>query len=147
MAISGRNTQVYVSLTEYNGYNIVDDLNDITQEDTAEQLDSTKFGASRRTFLPGFPGGVWNLTGFYNTLDSTGQRILENAYNDETSIWAKVLYDGTNGFRQLMKVSDFTKHSAVGDIVSVTISLLPQAEPSRVGAYTWLEVLWTVQQK
>ncbi len=133
MATSGRNTQVYVSLTE-TGFNIVDDLNDVTMEDTAENLDSTKFGATRRTFLPGFPGGVVNMSGFYNTLDSTGQRILEDAYNDETTIWAKVLYDGTNGFRQQMKVSDFTKHSAVGDIVSVTITLLPQADPIRVGA-------------
>lgn len=130
MAIAGRHTDVFVSTDDIT-YNVVDDLNLVDQTDEAEQLDSTKFGASRRTFLPGFPGGNWGLGGFYNTADTLGQRVLEDAYDDGSDVYIKVLYDGISGWRQRVKVSNFTKHSGVGEIVSVVITLLPQADPIR----------------
>lgn len=129
-AIAGRHTDVFVSTDDIT-YNTVENLNLVDQTDEAEQLDSTVFGASRRTFLAGMPGGNWGLGGFYDTLDTLGQRVLEDAYDDGSNVYIKVLYDGINGWRQQVKVGTFTKHSGVNEIVTVTISLLPQADPIR----------------
>ena len=59
--VHGKNTKVF-----YNGYDLSSYLNAISIARTAEQADTTTFGASYKTFVAGFTDGTVSLGGYYD---------------------------------------------------------------------------------
>lgn len=128
MAHVGTKTRVFVGPDDLD-YNLISNIREVSKGDSAEEHDTTSFGDERKTSLPGLRGGNITMVGFWNIAnDPLGQKFLWDAFLSKTTVWVKILWDGVNGERIPVRVSDFSKNVAVDSVNNLNITLLPQED-------------------
>jgi predicted secreted protein len=122
MAMKG-NAMKIMTGTDGGTYNEVDDLNEATMSNGADNLDITKFSQTFINRLQGLKDVTYSLKGFYKPSDTNGQVVIRTAWLNDSALWIGFLPDGTTGFEQKVVVSSFEISGAVDGVVELSIEL------------------------
>lgn len=125
MALAGKAVVVKVSPTAGGAgvYTAVAGLKSINGSIDGTNLDTTVFTDTFMERIQGLKDGKYSLGGFYTPSDTNGQLAIQNALLNDSVLYIQYLYNGTNGFQQLVKVSKFSVDAAVEKTVDVSIEL------------------------
>jgi len=118
----GLSTVVQIS-TDDSAYNTILDINEVSHPLSANNEDVSAFGDTFVERLQTIKDATYSLSGWYNNADTTGQIAIRNALIGDSALYVKVLYDGTNGYKQQVVVSSFEVSSSVDGVVEVSIEL------------------------
>lgn len=121
--LAGKNLVVSVSTTTGGTYYAVAGMNDASMSMSADNQDITVFGDTFIAKLQGLKDVSYSLSGFYDTADTNGQIVLRDAFLNDTALFVKFLADGTNGWKQEVKVASFDISGTVDGIVELSIEL------------------------
>jgi len=112
------------------GTNVVAGLTSISNPISADSLDVTTFNATAmRDFIAGLRSGSIDISGYYESTDTTGQMAMFTAMLAGTKLTStqkpKILWNGVNGFTGDGIITSLTVDAAVDGIVnfSATIQL------------------------
>jgi len=112
------------------GTNVVAGLTSISNPISADSLDVTTFNATAmRDFIAGLRSGSIDISGYYESTDTTGQVAMFTAMLAGTKLTStqkpKILWNGVNGFTGDGIITSLTVDAAVDGIVnfSATIQL------------------------
>lgn len=123
MALKGKSVVVEVSTDDVT-YSTVAEINDVDTPFEADNIDVTTFGDSYIERIQGLKDASWSLSGFYDPTDTNGQVAIRSAWAGDTTLYARVSYDGgVTTFKQQVKVSSFGISAAVDGAVEVSIDL------------------------
>lgn len=98
-------------------------INDGTINLSGTSVDVSEFGNTWTERLQALKDATYELKGFYNAADTTGQVALRAALLADSEVWVQMLPDGTTGFKQQVLVSKFNIGAPINGGVSVDISL------------------------
>lgn len=113
-------------------YAPVSDLNTVSKNSTRNTQTFGVFGRSVAYQVPGNRDQSFSLGGFLSVGD-TGQGTLITAEAANTTCFVRILFDGTNGFSQAVKVGSRTLSMTPEGIDAVTFALSSAADPVIVG--------------
>lgn len=123
MALKGKSVVVQVSTDDVT-YSTVAEINDVDTPFEADNIDTTTFGDSYIERIQGLKDASWSMSGFYDPTDTNGQVAIRSAWAGDTSLYAKVSYDGgSTTFKQQVKVASFGISASVDGAVEVSIDL------------------------
>ena len=122
MAINGCDSVLKLGTNEIAG------LNNVSNAYTGESLDVTVFNADCvRSFIAGLRSGTIDMSGFYETGDTTGQVALFTAFLAGATLTTtqkpSFLVDGTNGFTADAIITAYNVESAVDGTVNFSCTL------------------------
>ena len=109
-------------------YSPVSDLNTISKNSTRNVATFGVFGRATSYSVPGSRDQSFALGGFISTGD-TGQATLLTGEAANTTVFVKVLFDGTNGFTQAVKVGSRTFSMTPDGLQQITFALNSVADP------------------
>jgi hypothetical protein len=109
-------------------YAPVSDLNTVTKNSTRNTQTFGVFGRAVAYQVPGTRDQSFSLGGFVSVGD-TGQTTLISAESTNTTAFIKILFDGTNGFTQAVKVGTITLGLTPDGIDTITFALSSAADP------------------
>lgn len=121
--IAGRSTLVKVATTLAGTYNTVAGLKSANHSIDAASIDDNEFGVVWVQKIQGLKDGKLELSGQLRPSDTTGQIVIRTSMLNDTDLFVKVLFDGTNGWVQQMRCSKFAADAALDGIVGLSISL------------------------
>jgi hypothetical protein len=101
--VEGKGFRLWVSATEAGTFVLVKDMNAYENTSDAPTEDTAVFDRAVAYSGPGVPVESFTIDGLLNPTDP-GQEILRAARKDRTSVWARILPDGTNGYVQEFRV-------------------------------------------
>jgi hypothetical protein len=132
MPVNTLNTLVQVSATQAGSPATIVDITSYTATHGREGETRTRvFGQADPYVKPGEIESSYSIDGLYALADTGGQNILKAAYASEDSVWVTILHDGTSGYKQEAKVTEYSDSaSADGEYVEVSFTL------TSVGAQT-----------
>lgn len=96
-------------------------LNDATISFSGDNLDITSFGASFISRIQGLKDNSFSLSGFYDPADSNGQVAIRTALINDSDLWIQFKSDGTNGFKQKVKVATYELSAAVDGMNEISM--------------------------
>ena len=110
------------------GTNQVATLTSISNPITRDSLDVTSFDSScLREFINGLGSMTIDISGYYDSTDTTGQIAMQTAILAGTTLTTtqqpKILWDGTNGIQADAVITSLTIDAAVDGIVNFSASL------------------------
>jgi len=110
------------------GTNVVAGLTSISNPVSADSLDVTVFNATAmRDFIAGLRSGTIDVSGYYESGDTTGQVAMMTAMLAGTKLTStqkpKILWDGTKGFTGDGIITSLTIDAAVDGIVNWSASI------------------------
>ena len=110
------------------GTDVVASLKNVADALTGDSLDTTNFDSScTREFIAGLRSGTIDISGDYDSTDTTGQVAMLTAFlagtTLETSQKPKILWDGTNGLTADAIITAYNVEAAVDGIVSFSATL------------------------
>ncbi len=116
MAGAGHSVVISVSSDDIS-YSTVDGVKDFSFDPNNELLDVTDFadGSARVRIAGLFDNGV-TLSGDYERTD-TGAALIRTQFAAGSTIYIKILTDGTNGFKATTKVESFSISGSVDSTV------------------------------
>lgn len=125
MALPGKSSLVKVSTTAggAGAYTTVADLNSATMSTNGGTIDITEFGDNYMQRIQGIKDGSFQISGFWAPADTNGQVAIRNALVNDGELWAQFLPDGTNGFKQQVRVASFELAAGVDGVVTMSASL------------------------
>ena len=123
---AGKNFRVKVSTVAggAGAYNTVLDINNCSMSRDGAMLDITSFSDSDIKRILGLRDTSYELRGFYNSADATGQGALDSANLNGTEIWVEFLPNGVNGWKQQVMVPKFNPSSSVSGTNDLAVSLV-----------------------
>lgn len=130
MANAGLDTDVHVS-TDDSTYNAVGGANSISMNLQKAMIEVTEFGDSAIDRITGLFDTPVSVSGFYSPSD-TGQSAIRTQFLSGGTIYARVLPDGTNGFKVQCRVESFELSSDPSGAATFSASLQSIAAPSAV---------------
>lgn len=96
---------------------------------TADDLDTTSFGDGQwKTRIQGLKEMMPKLEGQWEI--ATAQTAARAAFTSGATVYLKVLYDGTNGFKIPCIVESYEVGSAVDGLVTFSLSLASNGAPT-----------------
>lgn len=110
------------SSTNDSAYSTVNDLNSASMSISGNNIDVTDFESSYIDRIQGVKDCTWSISGFYNDGD-TGQDNIRDALLNNTAIYIRIKYNGTNGFKQQVRVSSFEQSMSPDGTVEVSYEL------------------------
>ncbi|MEO7102880.1 MAG: hypothetical protein ABI119_06040 [Gemmatimonadaceae bacterium] len=113
-------------------YAPVSDINSLSKNSTRNVSSFGVFGRSVAYSIPGTRDQTLSLGGFLSVGD-TGQGTLFAAEAANTTAYIKVLFDGTNGFTQAVKVGSRTYTATPDGLQQITFALSSAADPTITG--------------
>jgi len=119
--MQGRKVKVQVS-TNGTTWTDVGGLNSINQSYLGNLQEVSEFGQDWAQRIYGMKDGSWSLSGTYKAADA-GQQAIRNALANDQQIHVRVLWDGTNGVKQPVKVESFEVSAEAAGLVEVSIEL------------------------
>jgi predicted secreted protein len=122
-ALAGKGLVIQVATTSGGTYNTVVGMNDASMSIDGDNQDITAFGDSYIARIQGLKDVSYSLSGYFDATDTTGQIRIRTALLNDSELHVKFLPDGTNGFRQQVRVSSFEMSGSVDGIVEVSIEL------------------------
>ena len=110
------------------GTDVVASLKNVADALTGDSLDTTTFDSScTREFIAGLRSGTIDISGDYNSTDTTGQVAMLTAFLTSTTLESaqkpKILWDGTNGLTADAIITAYNVEAAVDGIVSFSATL------------------------
>lgn len=110
------------------GTDVVASLKNVADALTGDSLDTTTFDSScTREFIAGLRSGTIDISGDYDSTDTTGQVAMLTAFlagtTLETSQKPKILWDGTNGLTADAIITAYNVEAAVDGIVTFSATL------------------------
>jgi predicted secreted protein len=121
-ALAGKGILVRVS-TDDVSYNTVAGLNDASASIDGDNQDITAFTDTYISRLQGLKDVSYSLSGYFDSADTTGQLAIRSSLVGNTTLYIRFLYNGTNGYKQQVKVSSFEVSASVDGISEVSIEL------------------------
>ncbi len=129
MANAGYSTVVSLSSDDVS-YSIFDGIKNFSGALAADELDTTDFADTQwRTRIQGLKSGDFSLEGDYEPSD-TAQTLIRTACTSGATVYLKVLFDGTNGYKVAVKVMSYEPGAAVDGLATVSASFLSNAAPT-----------------
>lgn len=123
MALKGTNALVQVSTSSGGTYTTVAQMKQAQLKFQGNNVDISKFGDTFMSRLQGLKDASYSLNGFYDPTDTLGQLAIRGAWNADTVLWVKFLYDGTNGWKQQVVVNSFDVSAAVAGVQDLSIAV------------------------
>ena len=120
--MKGRSVKVQVS-TNGTTWNDVAGLNSVSHSTPGNLQETSEFGQDWAKRIYGLLDGTWSLAGNYRPDDTNGQMAIRNALANDTELHVRVLWDGTNGVAQPVKVESFEVSAEAAGLVEVSIEL------------------------
>jgi predicted secreted protein len=98
---------------------------------TADKLDTTQMsaGGQWKTSIQGLKEAVGTVDALYSASE-TAQVAIRTAFASGATIYVKQLFNGTNGFKQAVKVMNCEVPNAVADLVTFKAEFASQAAPT-----------------
>lgn len=120
--LAGRGTVLTVS-SDNSSFSTVGGANAASLDELVEQLDDTEFGDQARSSFGGLKNASAELTCDHDTADA-GQAILNTAFAARSTIYLKLLYNGSAGQKITAKVGNRKTNPELGGKVTRTWSLV-----------------------
>lgn len=120
--MKGRSVVVEVS-TNGTTWNRVAGLNSVSHSQPGNLQETSEFGQDWARRIYGLLDGTWSFSGNYRPDDTNGQVAIRNAQLNDSELHVRVLWDGTNGVAQPVKVESFEVSAEAAGIVEVSIEL------------------------
>lgn len=123
--LAGKAFRVKVSTTAggAGSYTAALGVSDGTVNLSGTSVDVSEFGDTWMERLQALKDASYDLKGFYNAADATGQMALQSAFINDTEVWVQMLPDGTTGFKQRVLVSKYVVGAPVNGVISCDITL------------------------
>ena len=123
--LAGKAFRVKVSPTAGGAgvYSTVLSIHDGTVNISGATVDVSEFGDTFMERLQALKDASYDLKGFYNAADATGQTAIQSALLNDTVLWVQMLPDGVAGFKQQVLVSKYVVGSPINGAVSCDITL------------------------
>lgn len=124
-AVAGKTLDIKVATTDSSGqYNSVEGLNDASMSIEGDNQDITTFSDNWINRLQGLKDVTFDLSGFYESGDTTGQIVIRDALLNDTALFVQFIVDSSpTGFQCECKVASFEISAAVDGVQEVSISL------------------------
>jgi len=123
MAIAGKSMAVRVATTAAGTYTSVAEIKEASMSHAGNNQDISTFGSAWVLRLQGLKDATYSLSGFYNPTDTNGQVAIRNAWLNDTPLFVQFLPNGTNGFRQEVRVSSYEVSASADGAQEVSIEL------------------------
>jgi len=123
MALAGKNLVVQVSTATGGTYNTVADINSATMTHAGNTIDVSAMGTDYIQRIMGLKDCTYSIGGFYDPTDTTGQVRIRNAWLNDTALFVAFLPDGSTGFKQEVKVSNFEISASADGAVELSIDV------------------------
>lgn len=123
--LAGKQFLVKVSTTAggAGSYTAALGINDGTVNLSGTNVDVAEFGDTWIERIQALKDASYDLKGFYNSADTTGQQALQSALINDTEVWIEMLPNGTAGFKQQVKVSKYVVGAPINGAISCDITL------------------------
>lgn len=131
----GADFEIYVldvSLSP-DAYVPIDDMNNFQRSTSRDKQTFPVFMRALAHTIAGARGVTYTLSGFLDS-DSDGQAILFAAEQNDTVVTIKVLWDGTNGFTQDVRVGSTSQNTTPEGLQEASFELIADADPVVVGS-------------
>jgi hypothetical protein len=122
MALEGRLSVVAVSAAGTT-FATIDDLNSCQMQLGGTSHDVTKFGDTFVRRLQGLSDASYNLAGFFDQADTSGQTIITTAKIARSLIWIMFKPDGSAGWKQQVSVENVNINSTATGIQEFSVTL------------------------
>ena len=122
VATAGKNFDVLVSTDDATYYELTL-CNSGSHSIAGDNQDITSFGQDWIVRIQGLKDGTYSFGGFFDNSDTTGQIAVRNALINDSALYVKVEYDGTNGYKQQVRVASFDTEASVDGVVEYSIEL------------------------
>lgn len=122
MALAGKEVELDVSDDGGSSWSTVEEMNDWSFDVAGDNIDVSVFETDWVKRIQGLRDGTWDLSGFL-VAGATGQNKVLNALLNDTQLKIRVLYNGTNGFSQDVKVATFSLSASADSSQDLSISL------------------------
>jgi len=131
----GADFEIYVLDTSVSpdAYVPIDDMNNFQRSTSRDKQTFPVFMRAIAHVIPGARGVTYTLSGFLDS-DSDGQAILFAAEQADSTVSIKVLWDGTNGFTQDVKVGSTSQNTTPEGLQEASFELIADADPVIVGS-------------
>ena len=106
-AFLGADFELHVESATPDTFILVGDLNSFSRNTARDNQTFPVFGSTVAYVIPGTREITYTVSGFLS--DDAGQERLREAEQNDTPIKVRVLWDGTNGFTQEVRVSSTTQ--------------------------------------
>lgn len=115
-------------------YNEVDGLNDFSFGPNRTMLETTDFKdtSGAKTRMSGLKDGSISMSGDYESGDTNGQNIIRTGFDNGTTVYIRVLWNGTTGHKVAAIVESHEIKGSVDDKVTWTASIQFNGAPSAV---------------
>jgi predicted secreted protein len=126
MAVAAHAGAVEVATTLGGTYNEIDGIKDYSFSMENDELDVTDFKDTSGAYakILGLAGTTITLSGDYESGDTSGQVVLQDAYLNKTSVGLGILFNGTAGLKVLCYVTKMEISAGVADLVQVSFDLV-----------------------
>ena len=98
-------------------------IHDGTVNLSGTNIDVSEFADTWMERLQALKDASYDLKGFYNAADATGQTVVQSAFLNDTTLWVQMLPDGVAGFKQQVVVSKYVVGAPINGAISVDITL------------------------
>lgn len=113
-------------------WTVVQDLTDYTLNNDRQSSSVSVFDKATRLTTYEAREGTMTLDGLFNDNDP-GQQALRSASASNAVIGVQILWDGTNGFSQDVRVGGGSQNARPGEYLTTSFSLGGAADPVIVG--------------
>jgi predicted secreted protein len=121
MAIQqGIDTLVKVSVDDSTYYTLAE-FKEAEQTFTANNEDVTVFGDEWVNKAYTLNDASYSINGFFDNSDTNGQTAAINAMINKSALYVQILFDGTNGYKQEVKVGSINISSSPDKYVAISM--------------------------
>ena len=104
--LQGDDFVLYVETTTPGTFVVVNDISEFSKSVTRDSSQVRVFARATPYVVTGGRNATYTATGFFNPTDP-GQQRLRDMEAVDTPVKIRLLYDGTNGFTQEVKVTSY----------------------------------------
>ena len=131
MALCGKDIVIQVSVDDATYYTVAE-LNEGSRSFTANNEDVTVFGQDWINRKQQLKDASYSLSGFTDLTDTNGQVAIFNSYINASALYVKVLFDGTNGYKQPVVVDSIEDSGDPSTPVGRSIEMSGNGDPTAV---------------
>lgn len=121
-SLKGKSMVIDVSTNDADYYTVAN-LKDASMSISGDNQDITDFGKDYIVRKQALKDVNYSLAGYYDSADTTGQLKIRSALVNDTTLYIKFKVDGTNGWKQIVKVASFEVSDSVDGVAEVSIEL------------------------
>jgi len=131
MALEGNDATIEVSVDDATYY-AIDEQNSAAMNCDGENIDITKFGDSYRVRIQTVKDAGYSSSGFWVKTDTNGQIAIRTAWLNDSTLYVKITVDGTNGWKQLVKVESISVNTTADGATEIAFEFSGNGEITAV---------------